>query len=481
MKLLSILLAAAAAISAQTYTATSLNPSNSRYEVANVLGLNNHGQVLVDLCTNGICVGADRTVGIWANGVITPLPVPDGYSYYAQPEWYAINDSGTVVGTLLVTGASSQVGHVFIWKDGVATILPDAPYSAEFSGEGCPSSANGQSASYGINAAAHILGSTAYSPPQSGLECSATWIYDGSSFRILPVPVPAKCSGPAPLPNGGITSSPQFNDADQVVISVENNICGAAYTEQDPVVIQPNGSYSFLPLGSLSGAAAGGINDVGQVLGYYGSPTAGLTFWDGGGVQNLGSGGYAHLNQAGHVLYYSPPLAQEGSMYIWKNGAATAVDVPSPVPQNLEPVAFNDAGQIAAGGVGSAAYLLTPSGACAEDVTSKVSITRTGFRYNHSTGFFELIGSVTNTSDAPIPGPISIVVDDLPASATLVDIAGATLCNAPQGSPYVNDSQFGAGQFLEPGGSFTGSLSFIDTAQTGFSYSLRVLAGTGNR
>ena len=176
MKLLSILLAAAGVISAQTYTATSLNPSNSQYEVANVLGLNNHGQVLVDLCTNGICVGADRTVGIWANGVITPLPVPDGYSYYAQPEWYAINDSGTVVGTLLVTGASSQVGHVFIWKDGVATMLPDAPYSAEFSGEGCPSSANGQSASYGINAAGHILGSTTYSPPQSGLECSATWI-----------------------------------------------------------------------------------------------------------------------------------------------------------------------------------------------------------------------------------------------------------------------------------------------------------------
>jgi len=110
-----------------------------------------------------------------------------------------------------------------------------------------------------------------------------------------------------------------------------------------------------------------------------------------------------------------------------------------------------------------------------------VSISRTGFHYNHSTGLFALIGSVTNTSGSSIPGPISLVVDNLPASATLFGIEGDTLCATPQGSPYINIGNIGAGQTLAPGASISGSIDFIDTAQTGITYSLRVLAGPGGR
>lgn len=89
-----------------------------------------------------------------------------------------------------------------------------------------------------------------------------------------------------------------------------------------------------------------------------------------------------------------------------------------------------------------------------------MSISRTGFHYNHSTGLFALIGSVTNTSGSSIPGPISLVVDNLPASATLFGIEGDTLCATPQGSPYINIGNIGAGQTLAPGASISGSIDF---------------------
>lgn len=505
-------IAAIVASAATSYTATNLRPAGSTVYFANLMGLNNQGEVLGDAC-NGTCFGANRGPAVWSNGVITPLPIPAGYSYIAVLSYYGINDSGTVVGTLQVAG--TNVSHVVEWTNGVPTILPDAPIPAACSGSGCQCSTSGSSTSFGINAAGHIVGSTTYptaGPPGTPANpaCSATWIYNGSSFRVFqypatypngvtsefPFPEPAQCTS-LPLgyyPGVGLAFGAALNDADVALETLNNFFCGPPYVNpgfpaSDPFVIR-NGSASFLSLGTLAAASAGQINNLGQVHGFIDDGgTSHVIIWDSNGIHNLGPSGYASLNNVGQVVYLDTSHTLGGSCYesgcfgIWQNGVSSTVQLPAAIfgPDDFAaPGPLNDAGQFVAGD-GANYYLLSPSGPCAQDVTSQVQITRSGFRYNRSTGLFALIGSVTNTSGSPIPGPISLVVDNLSTNASLYGIAGDTLCAAPQGSPYVNIGTIGEGQTLAPGASISGAINFIDSAQTGITYSLRVLAGPGGR
>lgn len=511
-----LLLAVGAASAATTYTATNLQPPGSLVGFGNIIGMNNKAQVLGDACADIIggivysCSGTNRFPAVWSNGVITPLPIPFGYSYIAQPSYYHINDSGTVVGTLQTPGANNvPYDHVFVWTNGVPTMLPDAPLLG--AGNICTTSSayqsGGSSIAYGINAAGHIVGTTSYpSSTPGGPSCSANWVYNGSTFRVLeygpfpgagslnwpypewPGPIPSPCLtlplGPYPGVSS-LTFGATLNDADVVLQTEQNYFCGPPYTSpgvpwsSDPFVTQANNSYSFLPLGTLAGATGTSINDVGDVIG--GTDPSHVIIWDKDGVHDLGPSGYPHMNQVGQVVYLtSSCLGCGGGIAMWQNGISTPVQLPSGISGQFVPAALNDAGQIVVGN-GPSTYLLSPAGSCAQDVTSQVEISRTGFRYNRSTGLFALIGSVTNTSGSPIPGPISLVVDSLPANATLYGISGDTLCAAPQGSPYIDIGNIGAGQVLAPGGSISGSIDFIDTAQTGITYSLRVLAGPGGR
>lgn len=375
--------------------------------------------------------------------------------------------------------------------------MPDAPVPGACAGAGCTCLTNGSSTSYGINAAGHILGSTIYYNRQPGgvPNCSSYWVYDGAKFRLLPYPEPLQCVH-SPGGGTGLGFPSVFNDADVVLQTVQNFFCGPPFFNPtppfpslDPVLVETNSSYSFLPVGALSGASGTSINDVGDVLGFWDSGTGrvDLLVWDNNGLHDLGPSGYGHMNNVGQVVYLtSSCLGCGGGVAIWQNGASTPATLPPsilPTSNAYVPAALNDVGQIlvGTGSSGNNVYLLTPSGPCAQDVTSQVKIAPAGFRYNHSTGLFNLFGSVTNTSVAAFPGPISLVVDNLPASATLYGITGDTLCAAPQGSPYVNIGNIGTGQSLAPGASISGSIDFIDTAQAGITYSLRVLAGPGGR
>ncbi len=478
---------------AQSYTATSLSPAGSLYRIANLIGLNNKGQVLADTCLSGTgCAGVDRFPAVWNNGVITPLPIPSGYAYLAQLQSYAINDSGTVIGTLQVAGTNTT--HIVVWTNGVPTVLPDAPIPGACSGAGCTCSTTGSSGSYGLNAAGHILGSTSYPSYQPGGQgCSRFWVFGGANFRILPTPIPAICKSP-PVPPGyapGVgVGSPAMNDADQVVQTVNNFFCGPPYIvpgfpAEDPALIQPSGSYSFLPLGSLPAAAGGQINNLGDVHGFVDDGGVDhVVIWDGNGVHDLGPSGYGSLNNIGQVVYLGPQSArgssfEGGSFYLWQNGVSTPIQLPAGLfgPDDFPaPGSLNDAGQFTAGD-GGAFYLLTPTGACAADVTSQLAITRGGFRYNHGTGHFTQAITVTNTGGSSIAGPISIALDNVPSNATLFGISGATLCATPQGSPYMNL----AAATLDPGVPIAVTIEFIDTAQTGIAYNIRVLAGPGGR
>lgn len=109
---------------------------------------------------------------------------------------------------------------------------------------------------------------------------------------------------------------------------------------------------------------------------------------------------------------------------------------------------------------------------CATDVTSSVSVTRSGYSYNFITKRFVQSITLKNNSASPIAGPISLVLDGLTANATLFNSAGTTGCAVPLGSPYVSTTGP-----LAPGASVSVVLQFTDATRTGFSYSTRVLAG----
>ena len=109
---------------------------------------------------------------------------------------------------------------------------------------------------------------------------------------------------------------------------------------------------------------------------------------------------------------------------------------------------------------------------CATDVSSSVSVTRSGYSYNPLSRRYAQTVTLKNNSGSPIAGPISLALDGLTANATLFNSGGTTACAVPLGSPYVTV----AGP-LAPGSSASIVLQFTDPTKTGFNYSTRVLAG----
>jgi hypothetical protein len=109
---------------------------------------------------------------------------------------------------------------------------------------------------------------------------------------------------------------------------------------------------------------------------------------------------------------------------------------------------------------------------CATDVSSSVSVTRSGYSYNPLSRRYAQTITLKNNSGNPIPGPISLALDGLSANATLFNSAGTTACAVPLGSPYVSV----AGP-LAPGASAPVVLQFTDPTRASFGYSTRVLAG----
>ena len=481
--LLSILFVAAGTATAQQYTATPITSANSPIFFANLIDLNNKGEVLGDACIANC--GANRFPAVWANGVFQALPIPPGYQYSATLQEYKINDSGDVVGAVLLPSTSNRpiTSHVVLWQNGTPTLIEPPP--TLFPGcLGIPDSTPSA-----LNSSGHILILTSYTAdpsfngyPHPG-RCYAYWIYPTGS-STLSFPFPPQCLGIPDVhgPVMGYDAIPKktMNDADQVVENIVNYYCGPPYvnpaptTTYDPAVIQPGGSFSFLPAGGFtfgggSGARAEEMDNLGIVQGFADN---GALIWDGNGVHVLGPGLVASLNNVGQALY-----APGNSPLLWQSGVSTPIQLPPGL--SLSGSTLNDAGQFVAKDSNSQSsfYLLTPSGTCGQDVTSQTQVTRGGFRYNHTTTHFTQAITVTNAGGSAITGPISLAFDNLPAKATVFGISGATQCLPPQGSQYIN---LGSAS-LASGNSASATLQFINTERSGVSYQPRVITGAARR
>jgi hypothetical protein len=281
-----------------------------------------------------------------------------------------------------------------------------------------------------------------------------------------------------------------MNDADQVL--EELDFC-PGMPGYYPAVYQPNGSFHVLPAAGLKfngqpGARPVDINNTGDVRGFGVDPSTNasvLVVWDGSGAHPFPAYCCGTFNNVGQVVYLSGFGGTQASL--WQNGVSTTIQLPPNIspPSGLTgsvPITLNDAGQFTVQdnnsySPGHGPYLLSPSGACGQDAASQTQVTRGGFRFSHASNRFVEPVSVTNTSSLDLTGPISLALDSLPAKASLFGINGATQCMPPQGSQYTNVAL----SSLAAGVSVSATLQFINTEQSGVSYTTRIIAGTGRR
>ncbi len=110
------------------------------------------------------------------------------------------------------------------------------------------------------------------------------------------------------------------------------------------------------------------------------------------------------------------------------------------------------------------------------DVSASVGIVKGGIGLNLSTGRFAQTVTLTNNSASTIPGPISLVIDNLTSNATVYGASGTTDFLAPPVSPYVNYTGN-----LGPGQKVSITLQFTNPTKAYIGYTTRVLAGPGAR
>jgi hypothetical protein len=115
-----------------------------------------------------------------------------------------------------------------------------------------------------------------------------------------------------------------------------------------------------------------------------------------------------------------------------------------------------------------------------KDVTSQISITFSGFRYNRATKRYVQTVALKNISDSNITGPVSLVLDNLSSNASLFNRTGFTNAFPPGGSPYINVN-VGFDNTLTPSESANVILEFTNPTNQGITYKTRVLAGHGER
>lgn len=111
--------------------------------------------------------------------------------------------------------------------------------------------------------------------------------------------------------------------------------------------------------------------------------------------------------------------------------------------------------------------------ACASNVSSQVTVTRSGYRLNRGTTTYAQTVTLTNNG-APLAGA-AFALDGLNNGVTLQNAAGTTSCAAPAGSPFVVVPTLASGQTV------TMVLQFSNPSQTAIAYQARVLSGAEAR
>ena len=119
--------------------------------------------------------------------------------------------------------------------------------------------------------------------------------------------------------------------------------------------------------------------------------------------------------------------------------------------------------------------------ACANDVSHPISAARSGYSFNFTTQLFSQKITLTNASNAPIYGPMSLALYYTGNNVKLSSPAGYTSCLAPLGSVFASTAINTSIDSLALGQSTVIVARFYNPDRAGITYTPRVLATSGLR
>ena len=108
------------------------------------------------------------------------------------------------------------------------------------------------------------------------------------------------------------------------------------------------------------------------------------------------------------------------------------------------------------------------------NLTSQVTIARSGIRLDRNTGFFVQDLTITNAAAVPLPASLYLVFSGLTNGVTLVNKSGLTETLTPVGSSYLTLPLPGEGLSLPPGGSAQFTLQFLNPDRSPINYTLNL-------
>ncbi len=416
-------------------------------------------------CTQGIAAAPTQysitDLGPLSNGSVSKLTIPfvpqthltlNGKSVTAL----AINSGQQVAGT---APASSGEIHAALWAGGTLSDLGTLGGDLSFA--------------YGLN--------------DNGQVCGCAYVVPGHTLRHAFL-WQQGAAGTGTMKDLGTLGG---NNSTALAINNSTEIAGFSYI--------PGGDYHAFSwqsgvmkdLGTLGGqySTARCLNASGQIAGSSltsnGEQHAFL--FSKGNLQDLYplSSTYSDalsINAAGQVVGMAELPTGARHAYLSVSGKTTDLNTLTPSGTGWvlqEARTITDEGQIAGAGLLNGephAFLLTPPVA---DVTSALTITRSGFRYNAGTQQYVQQVVLKNTSGQAIAGSLSLVVSRLSPKASLVNLSGVTT-NAPApGSPFLTAVM--NTELLAPGQSVTLTLQFRDPTNSPITYSTFVVAGPGVR
>jgi hypothetical protein len=438
------------------------------------LALNNRGQVLAQNFWGG--PAPDRGLLLYSNGSSVPLAFPTGYHFVGAPYGQFLNDAGVAVGVgQMDAGTGTNFGmRPIVWKGATAGAIPlpmsltDCAARLNMSPPPPPAQFTQEMFNvlpHGLNRAGHLLVDA----------CNSLWVVDSAGNVVLagppPVVIPMVGLEPAYYTEG---YGSDLNDAD--VVSAETGIPGFPEATHPGVL---TGLSTLAPL-PIDFGHAWAINNRNQVLVEVqpsGSVTADCQLVTASAVVDLGICGSPSLNNLGQVSFMTG--GPQPLLRLYKDGNVVTIALPPQVPGFVvtgSPSGLNDAGQIIGFDGSTQGVVLTPAGPCAADATAQTAVRHAGLRLDAATGHYTTTVHVKNNGTTTLAAPVSVVLDGLPATASLVNVSGATSCDTPAGSAYLNLTAS-----IAPGRTGTGTLEFIDPSGGRLRYTTRVLAGPGLR
>ena len=318
-------------------------------------------------------------------------------------------------------------------------------------------------------------------PPPTGFAASNTPSYKPASSVIGPVAVQFSSTLP-----GGTDVIQMVSGTNAPILVSGGQLTDAGFADAQSVGAYPNGVSAGLsatvvlrvdsPVNVLITDPNGkelGVDSLGIAHNDFTGTMVNSTT---GGSENFNNGFDSGPGEPRFFAIQNPVPGTYNVQSIGTGSGPYTIHVYSVNTGNPIGQAISTSGTASVGSAGTESFTLDGAGniafTCASNVSAEVGVVESGYSYSIVTKRYGQTVTLTNQGASAIPGPISLVLDNLSSNATLSNSVGTTACAAPLGSPYVHI----AGP-LAPGASATAVLQFTDPAKTGISYTTRVLAG----